>query len=97
MPKKGTHSPVLNLEQNYFLALSFVISALGKLKDKGLRLFAIAEAIKGTEFISDALAMQKALKICSLKETVLDGILKDAKIICAQYFVEDNLGQMIGC
>ena len=96
MPKQGTHDPVLFLEQNYFLALSFTIAALGKLKDKGLRIYAIAEAIKGTEFISEALAMQKAFKVCGTKETTLDDVLKEAKIICEPFFTEDNLGQMIG-
>ena len=96
LPKQGTHKPVLYLEQNYFLALSFIISALGKLKDKGLRYLAIAEAVKGTEFISEALAMQKALKICGTKESAKADILNEAKIICNQFFGENNLEKMIG-
>ena len=95
MPKKGTHEPVLNFEQNYFLALSYVIAALGKLKDKGLRLFAIAEAIQGIETISKEAAMQKAIKIAKANSNMLSTILKDAKTIASKFFDEDNLGKLL--
>ena len=95
MPKKGTHELVLNFEQNYFLALSFVIAALGKLKDKGLRLFAIAEAIQGTETTSKESAMQKAIKIAKANNNTLVTILKEAKTIASKFFEEDNLGKLI--
>jgi hypothetical protein len=96
MPAVGKHTAILPIEKNYFLALSFVINALGNLKDKGLRIFAIAEAVEGTEFIKPELAMAKALKICKEKPTALKTILKDAKVICKQFFEEDNLGKLLG-
>jgi hypothetical protein len=95
MPDKGTHKFVLPMEKNYFLALSFTIAALGKLKDDGLRIFAIAEAIEGTEFITHELAIAKALKISKEKPTALKAILKEAKLICKDFFAEDNLGKLL--
>ncbi len=95
MPAVGNHTITLPIEKNYFLALSFVINALGNLKDKGLRIFAIAEAIEGTEFIKPELALAKALKISKEKPTAIKTIMKDAKIICKQFFEEDNLGKLL--
>ena len=95
MPKKGTHEPVLNFEQNYFLALSFAIAALGKLKDRGLRLYAITEAVYGSETTSRPLAMEKAIKISKSNLNTLATILKEAKTIASKFFEEDNLGKMI--
>ena len=96
MPEQGNNKSVLYFEQNYFLALSFVISALGKLKDKGLRIIVIAEAVKGTQFIAPSLALQKAFELGKVKETALTEILQEAKKICEQFFEEDNLGKMLG-
>ena len=40
------------LEKNYFYALSWLISETGKLKDEGLKFFAITEALQQTEGMS---------------------------------------------
>ena len=96
MPAVGNRTCILPIEKNYFLALSFVINALGNLKDKGLRIMAIAEAIEHTEFIKPELALAKALKISKQNPTAIKTILKEAKVICKQFFEEDNLGKLLG-
>jgi hypothetical protein len=95
MPAVGKHTVVMELDKNHFLALSFVIADLGKLKDKGLRIIAIAEAIEGTEIIKPELSIEKAKKISKEKPTALKTILKEAKVICKDFFVEDNLGKLL--
>jgi hypothetical protein len=95
MPEQGTLKFVMPIEKNHFLALSFTIAALGNLKDKGLRIFAIAEAIEGTEFIQHELAITKAIGISKEKPTALKAILKEAKAICKDFFAEDNLGKLL--
>lgn len=96
LPVQGSHEFVLYLEKNYFLALSYVISSLGKLKDKGLRIMAISEAVMETQAISADAALQKAYKINKENNTALEDILHEAKLICQKYFEENNLEKMMG-
>lgn len=95
MPAKGNNTSTLLLEKNYFLALSNMISALGKLKDKGLRAIVLAEAIKGTQFVSEEIALQRAYKLNKMKEDGLNAIMKKAHELCTKYFEEKNLEKLI--
>lgn len=95
MPAKANNKATLLLEKNYFLALSNMISSLGKLKDKGLRVIVTAEAVKGTQFVSDAIALERAYKLNKMKEDGLNVIMKKAHQICALYFKENNLDKLI--
>jgi hypothetical protein len=96
LPAQGKNVDALYFEQNHFLALSYVISALGNLKDKGLKIYAIAEAIKDSGKTTDEVSIKKALAITKQKENTVESILNDAKILCTQFFEENNLEKMIG-
>ena len=95
MPVAGNNQFFVLLEKNYFLALSFVISALGKLKDKGLRVLAIAEALQHTQFVNKEIAMERALELNGSTSDVITDSLKKAKEICEPFFAENNLGKLI--
>jgi hypothetical protein len=95
MPLQGNNPTTLLLEKNYFLALSNMISALGKLKDKGLRVMITAEAIKATQFVSEGVAMQRALELNKMNTDGLKDIMQKAKEICDAYFEENNLEKLI--
>jgi hypothetical protein len=95
MPGQGNNVATLLLEQNYFLALSNMISTLGKLKDKGLRVIVLAEAAKGTQFVSEAIALERAYKLNKMKEDGLNAIMKKAHELCTKYFEEKNLEKLI--
>lgn len=79
MPIVGTNRYVLTFNRDYFLALSWMIAELGKLKDEGLRFFVLNEA--GAKSKSDA-AHEAA-------------ILSKASEITQTYFAEQNLEKMI--
>lgn len=79
MPDAGTNSYLLILNKDYFLALSWMISELGRLKDAGLRLVILKES--GTASKTDAKVEAK--------------ILSDASEVCRPYFAEKNLDKLV--
>ena len=95
LPQPGNNRFFVQLEKNYFLALSFVISALGKIKDQGLRIVAIAEAVKHTQFVTDEIAMERAIELNAVNTDGQNNSLKKANEICDPFFAENNLGKLI--
>jgi len=79
MPDAGTNRYLLILNKDYFLALSWMISELGRLKDAGLRLVVLNEA--GTASKTNAKVEAK--------------ILAGATDICRTYFAEKNLDKLV--
>ena len=95
LPRPGNNKEILLLEKNYFLALSWMITELGKLKDSGLRVFATAEAVKATQFVPEEVALQRAYELNKLDKSGLDNLLTTAQGICDQFFAENNLQKMM--
>lgn len=95
MPKVGANSVTLKLEKNYFLALSNIIQSLGTLKDSGLKIMVLVEAIKATRKVTDATAIKNALSLSSNKQDALKKIIEDASALCKVYFEEGNLKKLL--
>ena len=95
MPVAGTIQFFVFLEKNYFLALSFLISALGKIKDQGLRIVVTAEAVENTQFVDEKASLERSFSLNHVEENGLSDILKKAKDICEPFFYEDNLGKLL--
>jgi hypothetical protein len=95
MPDSGTCKVFLLLHQNYFYALSWMIAELGKLKDSGLAVIAIKEALQQTGKVSDTDAYKKAYQFLGSKQPQLPQILRSAEAICKTYFNEHNLEHLV--
>ncbi|MCY7293172.1 MAG: hypothetical protein LH615_13420 [Ferruginibacter sp.] len=95
MPAVANNKVVLLLEKSYFLALSFVINALGKIKDSALQTVATADAVEHTQFVSKEIAMERACKYNHTTNDNLSGLLQKANELCAPFFAEDNLGKLV--
>ncbi|MEO8771812.1 MAG: hypothetical protein ABI402_17075 [Ferruginibacter sp.] len=95
MPEAGDNSYFLLLEKNYFLALSWMIAELGKLKDNGLRVLVITEALQQTEGLSRLDALNKAYDILGGDKDALQKILANANAIIKTYLEEKNLDKLI--
>lgn len=95
MPPIGNNKIVLLFEKKYFLALSSVISALGKIKDEGLQVLATAEAIKATQFVDEKTALQLTYSLSKMNKQGLTDILENAKAICEPFFIEGNLEKIV--
>ncbi|MEQ1553560.1 MAG: hypothetical protein ABL929_05240 [Ferruginibacter sp.] len=95
MPPKKNVEEIIIIEKNYFLALSYTIAALGKLKDNGLKYIITTEAIQATTKLTEAQALKKAYELHGLKTDALKTIMAKAKKLCVPFFEEKNLEKMI--
>ena len=95
MPDAGNNRHFLMLEKNYFYSLSWMIAELGKLKDSGLRLVAIKEALMETAGTREAAAYRKALSLAGKDQLSLKTILDKSSAICKTYFGENNLEHLV--
>ncbi len=86
MPKEIIPEITILLNKNYFLALSWTINELGKLKDEGLQILAIKEALKKID------TTNKKLLALSENNANIRKILTKAENI-TQVFIEDKILQ----
>jgi hypothetical protein len=79
MPEAGDNRLVLTFNRDYFLALSWMIAELGKLKDEGLRHFVVDEVVAEPQ----------------TKPATTEDILSRASDITRSFFAEQNLDKLI--
>ncbi|MEI9933332.1 MAG: hypothetical protein WDM71_00385 [Ferruginibacter sp.] len=95
MPAPGKNKYFLLLEQNHFYAMSWIIAELGRLKDSGLQVVAIKEALQQTSPISDLIAYKKTYQFLGKKQSTLRQLLDKADGICKRYFCGEEFRQVI--
>jgi len=95
MPNAGENQYVLMLNKDNFLALSWLIAALGELKDSGLTIVAIKEALQQIQGLDEAEANNKAYQILGNKQIKLQVLLDNAEEICKTFFDEKNLENLV--
>ncbi len=90
-PISETQTHFLVLEQSHFLALSWMIKELGKIKDNGLRITAIKEALMEKTALKTKAALAETYKILGADFPTIEKLLGDASRIAKLYFAEKNL------
>ncbi len=95
MPDAGDNIYFLMLNKEYFLALSWLIASLGKLKDSGLTIVAIKEALQQTKGINEVDAINKTYQVLGSNQIKLPALLNDAEKICKTFFDEKNLENLV--
>ncbi len=95
MPDAAGWKYFLLIDKNYFYALSWIIAELGRLKDSGLGIIAIKEALQQTGSVSDTAAYNKAYQLLGKKQIKLPQILTASEKICKPYFTEHNLEHLV--
>ncbi|MGE5406156.1 MAG: hypothetical protein ACM3NR_00480 [Methanosarcina sp.] len=88
-------TPVLLLRKNYFLSLSWIIARLGELKDEGLLITGLSEAIENTDSVPSKDAIVKSVALLGKSENPMDRILRESEEIVRTYFMEENLQNLI--
>ena len=83
------------LSRNYFYALSWFIAELGKLKDTGLRVTAIAEALMEIKKLSRKQAETDTLGFCGEGQLPLEEILLRAKQTSETFFAEKVMEKLL--
>jgi hypothetical protein len=77
--KKGVVT--IKINANTFYTLSWIIAKLGDLKDRGLKVHAVAEALKITGTAKGEAADKKALVLCGEKKLKIADLLAEAEKI----------------
>jgi hypothetical protein len=95
MPDAGDQKYFLLFDQNRFYALSWMIAELGNLKDGGLKVEAIKEAIMQTSKQNEKTALAKAYKLAGPSQITIQQVLTTAENLCRTYCKEKNLESMI--
>ncbi len=93
---EGDNAAVLLINKNYFFALSWILAKLGELKDEGLLLTGLVEAIKQTTSLKEKDAFIQAHSYLGKKQLSLQEILNEAEIITKTFFNEKNLNYLMG-
>ena len=95
MPDAGDNKHFLLLEQTHFYALSWMIAELGKLKDTGLRVIAIKEALQQVSVTDHVQALKKAYTYTGSLQPQIKNLLLKADQICKAYFKEKQLQKLV--
>jgi polyhydroxyalkanoate synthesis regulator phasin len=95
LPAAGSNTSFLYLDKNNFLALSWMIDKLGKLKDEGLLVTGLCQAIEQTTGCSDDEALAEAYIQLGRQQRKMREILDEAETVTKTFFKEDNLKQLI--
>ena len=95
MPNAGDSKYLLLFDQNYFYSLSWMIAELGKIKDSGLHVIAVKEALQAAAAESDAIAYKKTYQLLGAKQKKLKQLLDNAGAITKTYFTEQNLEHLV--
>lgn len=85
----------IEFDKNSFLALSWMIAELGKIKDKGLKIHVLKEAIQETLLINDDDALQKTYETLGKTYPKTNLLLQEANEITRIFIKEDNLSRLI--
>jgi hypothetical protein len=94
-PAAGNNTSFLMLHKSYFLALSWMISQLGSLKDEGLLLTGLCEAIKQSTGFNEEESLTQTYTLLGRKQRKMQEILDSAEAITKTFFKEDNLHHLI--
>lgn len=95
MPDAGDNKYFLLLDRNYFYALSWVIAELGRLKDSGLGIIAIREALQQQGNVDDKKAYAEARKMLGTEQPSIEEILISSAGISKTFFEEHVLEYLV--
>lgn len=85
----------LQLNKNNFISLSWMIAELGKIKDNGLRIKVLEDALQATEYLKTADAETKAMQVLGNTQPSLLTLLQEASTISKTYFSDKLLTDLI--
>jgi hypothetical protein len=91
LPAKPKNTAIMEYDSDSFFALSWVIKELGTLKDNGLRIEALADAIQKVEKTDEQHATEKAIGLLGVKKDAMQVILKQASDMIYNFIVKDKI------
>lgn len=91
LPAKPKNAAIIQFDADSFYALSWLIDELGKLKDNGLRVHELKNALYISENITETEANEKAISILGFKKTIEADILKQASDMIKTAISKDKI------
>lgn len=91
LPRKPKNSAIIEFDYDSFFALSWLIKELGKLKDDGLKIEKLSNAIFISEEVTELQAKEKAISILGYKKTIESDILKQASEVVKIALFQDKI------
>lgn len=91
VPTRPKNTAIIEFDHDSFFALSWMIKELGSLKDKGLKVQKLSDAIFISEDITKEQANEKALKLLGLDMKTQENILKQASELVETFVVKDKI------
>ena len=95
MPDAGDQQYFLLFNQERFFALSWLIAELGNLKDNGLKVEIIKEAILQTSKTTEKDALAKAYKLAGPGQKTIQQVLDTAEKLSNNFCKEKNLENLV--
>lgn len=95
MPDVGDQKHFLLLDKNRFYALSWMILELGNLKDGGLRVEVIKEALLQAGATTEKAVLAKLRQFTGPKQISVQQVLDTAETMCKTYCKEKNLEHLV--
>ena len=95
MPEGNALQDHILINKNYFYALSWMIDALGTLKDNGLTVMALEESLRSVYNIPSPEAEQLAYAMCDNSQMKIPEILSRSQEIAKVFFEENILENLI--
>lgn len=91
VPPRPKNTAIIEFDHDSFFALSWMIKELGSLKDKGLKVQKLSDAIFISEELTREQASEKALKLLGLDMKTQENILKQASELVETFVVKDKI------
>lgn len=91
LPVKPKNAVIMEFDHDSFFALSWIIRELGILKDNGLRVMALAEAISKTTDCSTQEAKEKAHALLGIDKNLEEKILKQVSEMVKTFILKDKI------
>ncbi len=85
----------VQLNKGYFLALSWIIAELGRIKDNGLRIMALTEAFMHTASVPEKEALKRTYAVLGAQYPTTEVLLKRSAAISKTFLKEGNLERLL--
>jgi hypothetical protein len=95
LPENSKITNHLLIEKNHFLALSWIIAELGKIKDKGLKINVLIEAYQHVFKLDEANASKKVMAFLGDSYPNIETLLTQASEVSKTFFEEKILEDLI--
>ena len=91
LPSRPKNTSIIEFDHDSFFALSWIIKELGTLKDKGLKIQKLSDALFISEDITKEQAYEKAEKLLGFDLKTQETILKQSSKIVETFLVKDKI------